>query len=98
MCTKLPMHGLSHLFVWDFWVTHVSALAYFYGIGAGLSFEGSVKELQVDFAQNPHLMCGSSLCRSPTDAPQKVQYRRSDCILYPGYDLRHIKHNPGIRR
>ena len=98
MRIKLLMHGSFHLFVWDFWVIHVSTLAHLYGIGAGLSFEGSVKELQVNIAQNPHLVCGSSLCRSPTDAPQKVQHRRSDCILYPGYDLRYIKHNPGIRR
>jgi hypothetical protein len=98
MCTKLPMLGLFHLFVWDFWVTHVSTLMYLYGIRAGLSFEGSVKELQVDFTQNPHLMRGPSLYRGPTDAPQKVQHWWSNRTLHPGYALQHIACNPGIRR
>ena len=58
-----------------------------YGIGAELSFEDSIEELQVDFAQSRRLKRSSSLCRSPTDTPQKVQHRWSGRALYPGYAL-----------
>lgn len=96
MRTKLLMLGSFHLFVWDFWVTHVSLSMHLCAVEAGLNFEGSFKELQADFAQNTHLMCGPSLCRSPTDAPQKVQHRRSDSARHSGYARHHVTHKPSI--
>jgi hypothetical protein len=96
MHTKLLMLGSFHLSVWDFWVTHVSPSIRLCGIEAGLSFGGSVKELQVDFAQNSHLMRGSSPCRSPADAPQKVQHRRSDSMYHSGYVLHYATRKTSI--
>ena len=50
-----------------------------------MNLDGSVKELQVDSAQDICLVCGSSLRRSTSDAPQTVQLRWSHRIYYSGY-------------
>jgi hypothetical protein len=57
MYIKSRTRGSFHLFVWHSLVTHVSSFLGFYRVGAGLNLGGSVKELQVDFALDTHLMC-----------------------------------------
>lgn len=96
MRIKSPMPGSFHLFVSGSWVTHVGLSIHLCGIEAGLSFEGSAKELQADLAQNDHLMCGPSPCRSPTDAPEKVQHRRSGGTRHSGYVRHHLTRRPGV--
>lgn len=69
---------------------------YYVEIEAGLSSEGSAKELQIDLTQNDHLMCGPSPCWSPTDTPEKVQHRWSDRTHLSGYARHHFTRRSGM--